>query len=384
MSQTVNSQVIWLEDFSGAPPAPGWTDFFTDCDGTPESFNGVQNGRYEVIDMEGTPCCPVAGGGAGNNEWVTNEITITGYCNVSISVNYGVIGTFECSAGGPYFSCTDVANIDNGHDQIVFEYSLDGGPWVQFQYVCGAAPPGPATVSGLSGNTIRVRIQPANKSTAETYWFDDVTVSGSLPTVDPVPDVEVCAGEDVMVMFTGTGTPAPTFDWTNDNTAIGLGASGSGNLDFTPPTNLSQQEIATITVTPVSPGCSGVPETFTITVNPLPQTDDPADVVACAGDMVDIIFTGSDPGATYHWTINGLPPNPLFPPSGTGNISGTAPPVPFPISGTVTVHAVSAEGCIGPDQTFSVSLFPAISASFSMTSLPNLCLGQPAVFFGQF
>ncbi|MFN0176770.1 MAG: gliding motility-associated C-terminal domain-containing protein [Saprospiraceae bacterium] len=376
--------ILWLEDFSGAPPAPGWTDNFMDCDGTPQSFFGVQNGRYEIIDMEGSPCCTVAGGGAGNNEWVTNDITISGYCNVSISVNYGAIGTFECSLGGPYFACTDVANIDNGHDQIVFEYSIDGGGWIQFQYVCGSAPPGPATVTGLTGNTIRVRIRPANKSTAETYWFDDVTVSGSQPTVDPEPDVVVCAGTAVSVMFTGTGSPPPSFNWTNDNTDIGLGASGTGNISFTPPSNLTQQEVATITVTPVSPGCSGPPETFMITVNPLPQTDDPADVVACSGDMVDIIFTGSDPGATYHWTINGLPPNPLFPPSGTGNISGTVPPLPFPVSGTITVHAVSPEGCMGPSQTFSVSLFPAISASFSMTSPSDLCEGQPAVFLVNF
>src|SRR5689334_5913401 len=73
---------IWLEDFSGAPPAPGWTDNFTDCDGTAASFNGVQNNRYEITDMEGLPCC--AAGGGNDNEWVTNDITITGYCNVTI------------------------------------------------------------------------------------------------------------------------------------------------------------------------------------------------------------------------------------------------------------------------------------------------------------
>ncbi|MDO8368936.1 MAG: hypothetical protein Q7T20_19215, partial [Saprospiraceae bacterium] len=382
LSQTLFSQtIIWQEDFSGAPPAPGWTENFTDCDGTPQSFNGVMNNRYEITDMEGAPCCPGPNTGGGNdNEWATNDITITGYCNVSISVSYGSIGTFECSAGGPYFGCTGNIAIDNGHDQIVFEYSIDGGGWVQFGYVCGTTPAGPATVAGLSGNTIRVRVLPANKSTAETYWFDDVTITGILPTVDPEPDVVVCAGFGVNVMFTGTGNPAPTFDWTNDNTAIGLGASGSGNINFTPPTNISQQEVATITVTPVSPGCSGMPETFTITVNPLPQTDDPADVVACSGDMVDIIFTGNDPNATYHWTINGIPPNPLFPASGNGNISGTVPFIPFPVSGTVTVHAESAEGCIGPNQTFMVSLFPAISATFTMTSPADLCAGQQAAF----
>jgi len=378
--QTLSSQtVIWLEDFAGAPPAPGWDDsFFTDCDMTPLSFNGVVNGRYEITDREGSPCC-VSGGG-GDNQWVTNDISINGYCNVTITVVYGFIGTFECVAGGPHFGCTGNVAIDNGHDQIVFEYSINGGGWVQFRYVCGNTPAGPATVAGLSGNTIRVRIMPANKSSAETYWFDNVEITGTQPTVDPEPDVEVCAGLPVSVVFTGTGNPAPTFNWTNDNTAIGLGASGSGNISFTPPTNISQEEVATITVTPMSAGCSGPPETFTITVFPLPQTDDPADLVACSGDMVDIIFTGDDPTATYHWTINGIPPNPLFPASGDGNISGVVPFIPFPIIGTITVHAESADGCIGPNQTFLVSLFPAISATFTMTSSADLCAGQQASF----
>ncbi|MDX1913573.1 MAG: hypothetical protein SFV22_18910, partial [Saprospiraceae bacterium] len=379
-SQVVGSQtVIWLENFSGAPPAPGWTDNFTDCDGTAQSFNGVQNNRYEVTDMEGAPCCPLSGGGGNDNEWVTNEISIDGYCNVSISVDYGVIGTFECSAGGPHFGCSGDPIIENGHDQIVFDYSINGGGWVQFGYVCGGGA-GTVTATGLSGNTIRVRIRPANKSTAETYWFDDVEITGLQPTVNPINDVVVCAGTLVTVNFSGTGNPAPTFSWTNDNTAIGLGASDVGNISFTPPANLGSQEVATITVTPSSGGCDGPTETFTITVNPLPITNDPPDVVACSGDFVEVIFSGDDPGATYQWTVNGIPNNPLFPPSGEGNISGTVPPLPFGVSGTVTVQAESAEGCVGPPQTFEVDLFPAISATFTMTSPPNLCAGQSATF----
>lgn len=370
--------ILWQEDFSGAPPPPGWDDSnFTDCDGTAGSFNGVQNGRYEVIDMEGFPCC--AAGGGDDNQWVTNDISINGYCNVSITVDYGSAGVLECVAGGPYFGCSGNVSIDNGHDQIVMEYSINGGPWVQFFYLCGGGN-GNASVSGLSGNTIRVRVRPANKAVGETYWFDNVQITGVLPTVDPVNDIVVCAGSAVNVTFSGTGNPAPTFDWTNDNTAIGLGASGSGNLSFTPPTSITSQEVANITVTPTSSGCTGTPETFTITVNPLPLTDDPADLVACAGDQVDIVFTGSDPNATYHWQVNGIPPNPLFPTSGTGNITGTVPPIPFSVSGTVTVHAVSAEGCPGPDQTFTVTLNPAISATFAMNTPPNLCQGSQASF----
>lgn len=327
--------------------------------------------------MEGDPCCPagVSVGGGNNNDWTTNDIDIAGYCNVTISVTYGSIGVFECSAGGPYFACTGDPFIENGHDQMLFEYSIDGGGFTQFLYLCGGGA-GTATVNGLSGGTIQVRIRPANKSNAETYWFDNVQITGVQPTVNPIADVEGCAGSSIMVTFSGTGNPAPTFSWTNDNTAIGLGASGTGNLNFTPPVGLSAEETATITVTPMAAGCSGNPETFTITVFPLPLTDDPANVIACAGDFVEILFTGNDPNAVYNWTVSNIP---FFPQSGQGDLSGTVPPIPFSISGTITVSAES-NGCPGPPQTFSVTLNPAISASFTMTSPANLCSGQPTAF----
>ncbi|MBK7939285.1 MAG: hypothetical protein IPJ82_20365 [Lewinellaceae bacterium] len=256
ISQPAFSQIIWQENFSG--PNQGWTQNFTDCDAP--GFAGVQNNRFEVTDMEGAPCCPTGGGN--DNEWVTNDIAINNYCSVSISVDYGSIGVFECVAGGPYYGCSGNVSIDNGHDQMVFEYSLNGGPFIQFFYVCGGTA-GIASINGLSGNTIRVRISAANKAVAETYWFDNVTVTGvATPTVNQPNDVTVCAGQNAPVVFTGTGTPAPTFSWTNNSTAVGLAASGNGNLTISPPANLAAQQMATVTVTPTSAGCTGTPVTF--------------------------------------------------------------------------------------------------------------------------
>jgi len=361
---------IWLENFSGANQ--GWTDNFTDCDGGGSAM--VTGGRFEIIDMEGSPCCPAGSstGGGNNNEWVTNEINIENACNVGISVQYGFIGTFECSAGGPFFNCTADPFTDNGHDQIVFQYSLNGGPWVQFHYVCGGQA-GTATITGLSGNTIRIRIMPANKSAAETYWFDNVTVTGTpAPTVNAVADVSACATQSVVVNFSGTG--GPTFNWTNNNTAIGLNASGSGNLNF-PAANVSTPTTATITVTPTAAGCPGEPVSFDITVNPVPTVNQPPNISVCAGDMVDIVFTGNSPTATYNWTAN----IPFFSPSGTGNISGTVPPIPFPLSGTITVTPTE-NGCPGMPKTFTISAFPAPSAAMTLTGASTVCAGQPTTF----
>jgi hypothetical protein len=374
-AQTVFSQVtVWQENFSGGNQ--GWSQNFTDCDGTVGSFAGVQNGRFEVIDMEGTPCC--ASGGGNENEWVTNAIAIDEYCSVSISATYGFVGTFECVAGGPYFGCSNDVSIDNGHDQMVFEYSIDGGAWVQFAYICGGQT-GTATATNLTGNSISIRIRPSNKAVAETYWFDNVTVSGvPQPTVNPVNDVSVCAGLPVNVAFSGTGTPPPSYAWTNDNTAIGLGASGNGNINFTTPAGLSSPETATITVTPTSAGCVGEPETFTISVNPPPTVNDPANITVCPSDVLNVMFDGSSPTATYNWTAS--LPLPGGNASGTGDINFQVPPViPFPITATVTVTA-SENGCTGSPQTFTVSGFPEPSGNMTLTSSSNLCQGQNAVF----
>ena len=53
-----------------------------------------------------------------------------------------------------------------------------------------------------------------------------------IPTVNTVADQNVCAGTAVTLPFSGfvAGT---VFEWTNSNTAIGLAASGTGNLSYT-------------------------------------------------------------------------------------------------------------------------------------------------------
>jgi len=76
------------------------------------------------------------------------------------------------------------------------------------------------------------------------------------PTVDPVPNQTLCAGASTLpVNFTGTA--GATFSWTNTNTAIGLAASGSGNIPSFIATNTTLLPITgTITVTPQIGGTS--------------------------------------------------------------------------------------------------------------------------------
>jgi gliding motility-associated-like protein len=84
-----------------------------------------------------------------------------------------------------------------------------------------------------------------------------------LASVDQPANIEVCGGQMVSSIFTGTGT---SYEWINSNTSIGLGASGTGNISFNS-ANVASTQIGTITVFPQG-SCPGTPKMFTITVNP--------------------------------------------------------------------------------------------------------------------
>ncbi len=173
--------------------------------------------------------------------------------------------------------------------------------------------------------------------TPETF---NITVYPDLVVDDPA-DQTVCAGSaTTSVNFTGTA--GAVYNWTNSNPSIGLAASGTGNIpSFTPAFSGTSPVTATITVTPSfsgGPACTSSSQTFTITVNPIPDVNNVANQTVCNNAATAAInFTGTVPGTNYTWTnsdpLIGLPPN------GSGNIpSFTAlNTTGSPVTSTITV-----------------------------------------------
>jgi PKD repeat protein len=181
-----------------------------------------------------------------------------------------------------------------------------------------------------------------------------------------------------------------TYTWTNSNTAIGLAASGSGPLPAFTATNGGTAPIsATVTVTPVftnaGQSCSGTPQTFTITVNPSAQVNDPADQVYCSGAAVPALaFTTNRTGGTttYSWTnsnssiglaASGTGPLPAF----TATNSGTSP-----VTATITVTPTftnAGQGCPGTPQTFTITVNPSPALSSTLTP-PDVCSNTPFTY----
>lgn len=151
---------------------------------------------------------------------------------------------------------------------------------------------------------------PGTLSTVKTF---SITVNPSGQVNLPNSEV-VCNGASTTVVnFTTTDTTgATTFAWTNNNPSIGLAPSGSGTSSipsFTAVNTTTIPQIASITVTPTytnaGVSCAGTPKTFTITVNPSPQVNQPTTAqVICNGGWYSYNFTSVNTGGatTYSWT----------------------------------------------------------------------------------
>ena len=218
-----------------------------------------------------------------------------------------------------------------------------------------------------------------------TYTNNGVICSGNPEqftiTVNPSAQVNgladyntiLCDGEFTPVYSFSTANTdgLTTFNWTNNNVAIGLADSGEGGIPSFQVTNSTQSTIsATITVTPSYENngiiCDGNSETFTITVNPSPEMDNVEDVVLCNNEISSIIeFTTSntDGNTTYTWTND----NTSIGLSSTGN--GDIPSFtalnlsPITEVATITVTPTYENNgvvCIGDPQTFSISVLSEI------------------------
>ena len=201
------------------------------------------------------------------------------------------------------------------------------------------------------------------------------------PAVNSVPNKTECNNTTTApIAFSSPTTGGTvTYNWTNSNPAIGLAASGSGNIPAYMTTNPGTAPItATISVTPsysnAGVTCVGTASTFTITVNPTPNVNQPANQIVCVGEMTaPVTFAGTVPGTTFEWmnsnTATGLAA------SGTGNIAAftTTNTTNAPLVSTVTVtpYFGAAGGGLQPELLH-------YKFNGSGTTVPNLALTPPA------
>jgi gliding motility-associated-like protein len=298
-----------------------------------------------------------------------SDTTDIALLNVGTGVNFpkNLEGEASCTAGQSLSSKITGGVGLSGVLTWYWQRSPDNNAW--------ATIPGTTQSHPASGN-----YSPSySPLPGETNYFFRLAVNNngcvtySLPaklTINPVPilnqpaNVEICHNNPVTVNF--TGTDVSSYSWTNSNTAIGLGASGNGNISFTAINNTAAPITATITVTPHntdnSLDCPGAPKQFIITVNPLPVVGITFTNVSCNGGNNGTATANASVGPgpyTYSWNT--------LPVQTTQTATGLT-------AGTYTVTVTDAKGCkrIG---SITITQPPVITASPVATPVKVLCSG---------
>ena len=256
------------------------------------------------------------------------------------------------------------------------------------------------------GTTNTITVSPTATTTyTVTYSLGSCTPANGTGTVtvNPVPTVTaptsqtICAGNSTTaITFTGTAT---TYNWSNSNTAIGLGANGTGNIAaFVGTNNISTPISGTVTVTPVSGTCLGTAATFTITVNPsitttfsqlgpycLNQTPatlptnstnnpaitgtwNPSTISTTTSGTQTYTFTPNTSQCALNATMN-IVVNPIISPTFTqlGPFCQNAAPTALPTTSS------NSPGITGTWNPTTISTATVGSATYTFTPSPNQC-----------
>jgi PKD repeat protein len=426
LNVTTTYTITAVTDVNGCPPASLGTPITVTVGSTPTS--ATLTGTGDACYGASSSLTFTVNDGVPPYDVVINGVTYNDYPSVS-TIDLGVlpVGSYTYTltsardacgiavppAGlpGPYsFNINDIPSANattnntpvicsNGTTDIILQSTVGGSTFAwtvssspAVTWVAGKAP---ASGSGIIGTHITQNLEHTGPSPVTvTYSIvptgpgttfcpgpavtRDVVVNPTALMNDP-SDVSVCNGGTAgPVNFTTNRTGgATTYSWTNNNTSINLGASGTGNIPSFTATNPGTSPVtATITVTPSFEGCIGTPQTFTITVNPNGQVNVPSNQTVCNGSATAAVnFSTNRTGGTttYSWTNNNTSIN--LGASGTGNISsftatntGTSP-----VTATITVTP-SFEGCVGTPQSFTITVNP--SGQVNVPSNQTLCTGS--------
>ncbi|RYY85969.1 MAG: hypothetical protein EOO15_15665 [Chitinophagaceae bacterium] len=337
-------------------------------------FNAGNTFTAQLSDASGSFAAPVAigtvsatGSGSINATIPANTASGSGYRMRIVSsapastgadngsnLTIGLVNSATISYdGSPYCSSTGMA-------QVTFSGNASGNysatPGLVLDPVTGAIDIG-ASAAGL------YTVQYGNGSSCGVATSTQVSIRPAL-SISPVPNQSVCSGQpSAAVAFSGAN--GLTYNWTNDNPAIGLAASGSGAISSFLAQNGGNAIISGHIVVTASggTGCKvSNPVAFNLSVRPVPTVNAPGNQVLCAGaSSTPVVFSGILSGTSYLWSNNNTSTG--LSAAGAGNIAAfvTKNNTGSVQTSTIQVTPVNS-GCSGVPQTFEIAVSPAVAA----------------------
>ena len=308
------------------------------------------------------------------NYTVTPTVNATGCTGSPTVVNITVVPIPTMADPNDQMVCKDVStlatNFTSPYPGVDFHWSASSD-WsnigMPFQNNQGNIPSFNSLNSTTNNLVVSINVTPYLNGIPGIPQSFTYTVL-PRPTVNDPSDVIVCAGSPISTINFSGSHDSTDYNWTNTNTAIGLGASGAVNITgFTPTVPLVAPYapiVSTITVSPSLNGCLGTPQTFTITAKPVPVMNPVPDRTICQPNISSAInFSGIPAGTIYSWDQSN-PTIGLTPVSSTGNIPAFAT-----VNQDSTIHYDSIvvtptfAGCAGAKDTFVIIISPAVMVS---------------------
>lgn len=342
----------------------GAINFTGNVSGT--SFNWSNNNPSVGLAASGTGNIPSFTAINTTNAPVTATITVTPLANgcTGVAKSFDIIVNPTPDVVQPANqavcngSATNAVNYTGSVSGTSFAWTNDNPSIGLAANGTGDLPSFTATNTTNAPVTATIAITPSANNCIGPVQFFTITVNPTPVLVKPADQVLCNNATTNAVNFTGA-VSGTGFSWTNDNTSIGLAASGTGNIpSFNAINTTNTATIANIITSPSANGCAGPPQSFTITVNPTPDVVQPTDQRICEGFSTNAInFSGSVSGTSFNWTNNA--PSIGLAASGIGNISSFRGinPGPDPVNAAIIITP-SAKGCTGSPKTVVVRVDP--------------------------
>ncbi|WP_165917354.1 T9SS type A sorting domain-containing protein [Flaviaesturariibacter aridisoli] len=350
------------------------------CSGNPTTFTITVNpspAGTASFSYAGTPYCPVGSvsptftgptGGTFTASAPGLSISpVSGNVNTSLSTpgTYTVFYTYG-NAGGCSFINSTTITINNASAAISYASAsyCNGTVGTLFPTITGQTGGTFSAPAGLAINASTGAIDLASSTagnynvsyTVNTPSCGNVLVQTQVtiietPVLNAMPNMALCNGSMTAPLnFISANEPGASITWTNDNPAIGLAASGNGDIAPFMVTNNTNAPIdafirVTASITKSGTTCVGRTMVFRIRVYPSATVNPVGNQAVCqsAGATAPISFTnstGSNTGMTYTWLNNntgiGLAA------SGSGNIPSFTPNVG---TANILVRVTNSFGC---------------------------------------
>jgi len=328
-------------------------DFYDFCDGATNSAVNIATpgGLFSFNPLPGDGATINATTGEISNEVNGNSYTVQYALNI-VCANSSTQSVTVNTQDDPQFT---TGNYCSGSVHTVTGIATPGGVFTFNGLLPATINSSTGVISnGVAGSTYLITYTTAAGPCQAISTPVSVTV-GTTPSVSAVTSQSICQGASFTnINFTGTG--GSTFNWTNTNSTIGLGTSGSGNITGfagTGTTPGGSANVGSFVVTPTLGTCSGIGQNFTLTINSLPDVNAGTNQTVCTGTAVTLSGAGA---VSFVWD-NGV----------TNGLSFT------PSIGSVvyTVTGTGANTCVNTDQV-TVTVTSADDASFTST---NICEG---------